>query len=75
MDNKAPHAKAILKNELLMGVLDKLETEAIEDMLSAKPSDDQARKDASFKANTVRNIRRELIQLAAEKDNPMPRRA
>jgi len=70
----AAAAKSLNDNPDLHKLLDGMERAAVEAVLSASRSDDNARRDAAIRANTIRDIRRELKRLAAPNANPVPGR-
>lgn len=71
----AAAAKALNDNTHLHELLNGIEGAAIEAALSASRNDDDARRDAAIKANTIRDIKRELKRLAAHEATPVPPRA
>lgn len=75
MQMSSAKARALLADTTLMEVLDKIEARAIETILNAPLDEDEGRKSAAIKANAIRDIRRELTNIANESDNPVPRRA
>lgn len=72
---KQAAAVALLNNSEFNELLDKVERAAVEAALNASRDDDNARRDAIIKANTIRDIKRELRRLAAADANPVPPRA
>ena len=68
----APAAVALNNNAHLHELLNRVERAAIEAALCASRDDDNARRDAAIKANTIRDIRRELKRLATTDANPIP---
>lgn len=67
-------AIALNNNTHFHELLDRIERSAIEAALSASRDDDHARRDNAIKANTVRDIKRELRRLAASDANPVPQK-
>lgn len=70
----AAAARMLIADENLKELLDRVERAAVEAALSASRDDDHARRDNAIKANTVRDIRRELRRLAASDANPVPQK-
>ena len=68
-------ARALNDNTHLHELLNGIERAAIEAALSASRDDDDARRDAAIKANTIRDIKRELKRLAAQEATSIPPRA
>ena len=68
-------AEQLIADADLNWLLDKVERAAIEAVLSASRDDEHARRDQALKANTIRDIRRELKRLAAVEANPVLKRA
>ncbi len=72
---EASRAKALLNDEAFNELLDRIERAAVEAVLSASRDDEHARRDNAIKANTIRDMRRELRRLAADEANPILKRA
>ncbi len=72
---EASRAKALLNDEAFNELLDKIERAAVEAVLSASRDDEHARRDNAIKANTIRDMRRELRRLSADEANPILKRA
>jgi hypothetical protein len=65
MNLQQPHAEMLVKEDLLRRIFDKMERDALQQIIAAPLADDEARRNLSGEVRAIQSVRRKLSQIAS----------